>query len=75
VVVENLSFCVFSFASMKRVLRLAVRGISISGRIVANHDVPVFEGHGLPSPGSRWDIRWVSDRGFTWFLVYLASRL
>jgi hypothetical protein len=37
--------------------------------------LPVFEGHRLPSIGSRWDIRWVNDRGFTWLFVYLASRL
>jgi hypothetical protein len=59
----------------KSVLRVAVMGNSISGRIVGNHDVLVFEGHRLPSIGSRWDIRWVSGRGNTWFLVYLASRL
>jgi hypothetical protein len=29
----------------------------------------VFEGHRLPSTGSRWDIRWVSGRGKTWFFV------
>jgi hypothetical protein len=35
----------------------------------------VFEGHRLPSTGSRWDIRWVSGRGNTWYNVYIAYRL
>jgi hypothetical protein len=61
-------FCVFSVAVMESVLRLAVRGNSISGRVVRRQRVPVFEGHRLPSTGSRWDIRWVSGRGKTWFL-------
>jgi hypothetical protein len=41
----------------KSVLRLAVREIIISGRVVRRHRVPVFEKHRLPSTGSRWDIR------------------
>jgi hypothetical protein len=39
------------------VLRLAVSGNSISGRVVRRQWVPVFEGHRLPSTGSRWDMR------------------
>jgi hypothetical protein len=35
----------------------------------------VFEGHRLASSGSRWDTRWVSGGGKTWFFVYLAWRL
>jgi hypothetical protein len=50
------------------VLRLAVRGSSISGRVVRSQRVPVFNRHRLPSTGSRWDIRWVSGRGKTIFL-------
>jgi hypothetical protein len=63
-------FCVFSLAVMEGVLRLAVRGNSISGRVVRRQRVPVFEGHRLPSTGSRWDIRWVSGRGKTIFCVF-----
>jgi hypothetical protein len=32
----------------------------------------VFEGHRLPSTGSRWDKRWVNSRGKTPIFVYLA---
>jgi hypothetical protein len=35
----------------------------------------VFEGHRLPSTGSRWDKRWVNSRGKTPIFVYLAWRL
>jgi hypothetical protein len=42
------------------VLRLVVRGKSVSGRFVRRQRVPVFEEHRLPSTGSRWDKRWVS---------------
>jgi hypothetical protein len=59
----------------KSVLRLAVRGNSISGRVVRRQRVPVFEGHRLPSTGSRWDKRWVNSRGKTPIFVYLAWRL
>jgi hypothetical protein len=34
----------------------------------------VFEGHRLPSTGSRWAERWVSCRGKTPIFVYLAWR-
>jgi hypothetical protein len=53
---KNADFCVFSVATWKSVLRLAVRGNSIPGRVVRRQRVPVFEGHRLPSTGSRWDI-------------------
>jgi hypothetical protein len=48
-------------------LRLAVRGNSICGGVVRRQSVPVFEGHRLASTGSRWDIRWVSGGGKTWY--------
>jgi hypothetical protein len=72
---KNVVFVYLAWRLWKRVLRLAVRGNSISGRVVRRQRVPVFEGHRLPSTGSRWDIRWVSGRGKTWFFVYLAWRL
>jgi hypothetical protein len=50
------------------ILRHAVRGNSLSGRIVRRQRVPVFERHRLPSTGSRWDIRWGSSREIAWFL-------
>jgi hypothetical protein len=69
--VEKRGFCVFSLALWKWVLRLAVSENSLSCRVFWLQRVPVFEGHRLPSTGSRWDIRWVSGRGKTIFL-YLA---
>jgi hypothetical protein len=39
------------------VLRLLVRGNSISRRVVRRQRVPVFEKHRLPSTASRWDMR------------------
>jgi hypothetical protein len=57
------------------VLRLAVRGKSISGRVDQRQRVPVFEEHRLPSNASRRDIRQVSCRGITCIFVYLAWRL
>jgi hypothetical protein len=39
------------------VLRLAVRGNSISGRVDQRQRVPVFEKHRLPSTAIRRDIR------------------
>jgi hypothetical protein len=50
-------FVYLAWRLWKSVLRLALRGISISGRVVRRQWVPVFEGHGLPSTASRWDIR------------------
>jgi hypothetical protein len=46
----------------KGVLTLGVRGNTISGRGVRRQRVSVFEGHRLPSTGSRWDMRCVSGR-------------
>jgi hypothetical protein len=37
--------------------------------------VPLFEGHQLPSSGSREDIRWKSARGKSWFLQLFDYRL
>jgi hypothetical protein len=54
---------------------LAVRGNSISGGVVRRQRVPVFQRHRLALSGSRWDIRWLSGGGKTWFSVYLAWRL
>jgi hypothetical protein len=68
-------FCLFSLSLWQSVLRLAVRGNSISGRVVRRQRVPVFEWHRLLSTGSRWYIRWVSGRGKTLFVVCLALRL
>jgi hypothetical protein len=34
----------------------------------------MFEKHRLRSTESRWDIRWVSGREKTWFVLYLAWR-
>jgi hypothetical protein len=71
---KNAVFCVFSVAVMESVLRLAVRGNSISGRVVRRQRVPVFDKHRLPSTGSRWDIRWVSGGGKTRiFCVFSVS--
>jgi hypothetical protein len=70
--------CIFVYLAWqlwKSVLRLAVRGNSISDRVVRRQRVPVFEGHRLPSTGSRWDIRQVSCRGITCIFVYSAWRL
>jgi hypothetical protein len=52
--------CIFVYLAWRlwqSVLRLAVRENSISDRIVRRQRVPVFEGHRLPSTGSRWDRR------------------
>jgi hypothetical protein len=57
------------------VLRLAVRGNSISDQVVRRQRVPVFEEHRLLSTASRWDTRQVSCRGKTSIFVYLAWRL
>jgi hypothetical protein len=50
-------FVFLAWRFWQSVLRLAVRGNSISGRVVRHQRVPVFEGHRLPSTASRWDIR------------------
>jgi hypothetical protein len=52
--------CIFVYLAWRlwqSVLSLLVRGNSISGRVVRRQRVPVFEGHRLPSTGSRWDMR------------------
>jgi hypothetical protein len=41
-------FVYLAWRLWRRVLRLAVRGNSISGRVVRRQRVPVFEGHRLP---------------------------
>jgi hypothetical protein len=68
-------FVYLAWRFWQSVLRLAVRGNSISGRVVRRQRVPVFEGHRLPSTGSRWYTRWVSCRGNSPIFVYLAWRL
>jgi hypothetical protein len=50
-------FVYLAWRLFKNVVRLAVRGNSISGRVVRRQRVPVFEGHRLSATGSRWDIR------------------
>jgi hypothetical protein len=50
-------FVYLAWRLWQSVLRLAVRGNSISGRVVRRQRVPVFERHRLPSTASRWDIR------------------
>jgi hypothetical protein len=57
--VENGRFFYYlAWRVKKNVLRLAVRGNGISGRVVRRQRVPVFERHRLPSLGSRCDVRW-----------------
>jgi hypothetical protein len=70
--------CFFVYSAWRlwrSVLRRAVRGISISDGVVRRQRVRVFEGHRLPSTGSRWYTRWVSCRGNSPIFVYLAWRL
>jgi hypothetical protein len=62
----------FAWLFWQSVLRLSFMGNSYSDPVVRRQRVPVFEGHRLPSTGSRWDIRWVGCRGKTWFFVCLA---
>jgi hypothetical protein len=50
---NNVFFCVFSVAVMELVLRLAVKGNSISDLVVRRHRVPVYEGHRYLSTASR----------------------
>jgi hypothetical protein len=47
------SFVFLAWRLWQSVLRLAVRGNSISDRVVRRQRVPVFEGHRLPSTASR----------------------
>jgi hypothetical protein len=53
-------FMYLAWRLWKSVLNLADRVNSCSGRVARRQRVPVFEGHRLPSTGSRWDKRWVS---------------
>jgi hypothetical protein len=46
-------FVFLAFRLWQSVLRLAVRGNSISDRVVRRQRVPVFEEHRLPSTGSQ----------------------
>jgi hypothetical protein len=69
------NFVYLAWRIWQSVLRLAVRGKSISGRVVQRQRVPVFEEHRLPSTAFRRDIRQVSCRGITCIFVYLAWRL
>jgi hypothetical protein len=50
-------FVLLAWRLWQSVLRLAVRGNSISDRVDRRQRVPVFEGHRLPSTASQWDIR------------------
>jgi hypothetical protein len=68
-------FVYLTWQLRQSVLRLAVRGSSISGRVVRRHRVPGFEGHRPPWTASRWDKRWVNSVGKTPIFVYLAWRL
>jgi hypothetical protein len=74
--VEERGFFVYlAWRLWKSVLRLAVRGNSISGRVVWRQRVAAFGKHRLPSTGSRWDIHLVSRGGETQCFGYLAWRL
>jgi hypothetical protein len=68
-------FVYLAWRLWQSVLRLAVRGKSVSARVVQRQRVRVFEKHRVPSTASRRDIRQVSCRGITCILVYLAWRL
>jgi hypothetical protein len=50
---NDVFFVYLAWRLWQSVLRLAVRGNSISGRVVRRQRVPVFEGHRLPSTASR----------------------
>jgi hypothetical protein len=69
------SFCKFAWQLWKSVSTLAVMGDSTYGGVIRRHRKPVFERHRIRSKIGRWDIRWVSGRVKTWFLLYLAWRL
>jgi hypothetical protein len=68
-------FVCLTWQLWQSVLRLAVRGSSISGPFVRRHRVPGFEGHRPPWTAGRWDKRWVNSVGKTPIFVYLAWRL
>jgi hypothetical protein len=46
----------------KRVVTVAVKGNTTSGRDSLFQRVPEFEGQRLPLTGCRWDIRWLIGR-------------
>jgi hypothetical protein len=46
----------------KRVVTVAVKGNTISGRVFRRQGVPEFKRHRLPLTGSRWDKRWLIGR-------------
>jgi hypothetical protein len=54
---ETPIFVYLAWRIWQSVLRLAVRGNSISGQVIRRQRVPVFGKHRLPSPASQWDIR------------------
>jgi hypothetical protein len=54
---KSVFFVLLALRILQSVLRLAVRGNSISGRVVRRYNVPLFEGRRLPSTASRRDIR------------------
>jgi hypothetical protein len=68
-------FVYLAWRLWQSVLRLAVRGNSISGRVVRRLMVPVFEMNRLPSTASQREIRWVSLRGIPRIIVHSAWRL
>jgi hypothetical protein len=68
-------FVYLAWRLWQSVLRLAVRGNSISVRVVRRQRVPVFEMNRLPSTASQREKRRVSLRGKTPIFVHLAWRL
>ena len=54
-------------------MKVAVRGITISGRVVRCQRVSIFERHRLRSTGSRYDIQWVSSSGKLFSYVYTVA--
>jgi hypothetical protein len=46
----------------KRLVTVAVKGITISGHVFRRQGVPEFKRHRLPLTGSRWDKRWLIGR-------------
>jgi hypothetical protein len=67
-------FVYLAWRLWQSVLRLAVRGNSISGRVVRRQRVPVFEMNRLPSTASQRGKRWVSCRGKPRIIVHSAWR-
>jgi hypothetical protein len=67
---KNVVFVYLAERLWKGVLRLAVSVNSLSCRVFWLQRVPVFEGHRMPSTGSRWDIRWVRGGRNSNFCVF-----